>query len=142
MIEKKRWDDRQTLTTGLRDAIEHTDSYWVNAVAWRVSKDRSSTKRSAKDPISAVGCIRATYNVPFPLSVLFTSTSIDLRSKAFSFLNTIDFSLRLLARCALVLRQEEKKGGEGWEMWQIRQRLGWFLRWVPFSFRASSGADE
>lgn len=120
MRQGKRWADFQLLTYSLRDAIEQQGADWMNAPAVRA--------RAVRGPGRAtLGDIKVDYLVPFPLSQLFTPTSMDMRSEVFTFL------LRLLRGRKQVLeaRQlaESQAGGRREELRMIR-RLRHALSWV------------
>lgn len=116
------------LTTGLRDAIDQTDAFWLNPSALRLMPAPSVTRPklgNSKKPVNVLktlGGIKVGYNVPFPLSVLFTTTSMELRSAVFGFLCQIDYA----RRCLSVPASEEKQGA-----WRLRHRLRWFIEYVP-----------
>lgn len=116
----KPWADFQLLTYSLRDAIEQQGATWMNAPAVRARALRGQGRATLAD-------IRVDYLVPFPLSQLFTATSMEMRSEVFTFL------LRLLKGRKLLLeaRQvaEAQAGGRKYELGLIR-RLRHALSWV------------
>lgn len=116
----KPWADFQLLTHSLRDAIEQQGATWMNAPAVRARAVRGQGR-------ATLGDIRVDYLVPFPLSQLFTPTSMDMRSEVFTFL------LRLLRgrKQLLEARQlaETQAGGRRDELRMIR-RLRYALSWV------------
>nr|XP_031859138.1 uncharacterized protein CI109_005488 [Kwoniella shandongensis]KAA5526210.1 hypothetical protein CI109_005488 [Kwoniella shandongensis] len=104
-----KWKDFQILTSTLRDSIEKKQAGWMNPSAVRV---------------------------PFPLSQLFTSTSIELRAEVFSLLLQLSLGRYLLAgtkgldkevlsRCHT--REDES---EIRSLWLVRQKITWFLEGV------------
>lgn len=116
--EGRRWHDMQSLTAGLRDAIDQSGEYWLNPSALRISPGKQKIKDQT-DVLAALGDLRISYTVPFPLSVLFTSNSLELRAKVFGFLCQVDY-----ARRAVV---------EGWTVYgsadrSLRHRLAWFVK--------------
>lgn len=120
MRNGKPWADFQVLTYSLRDAIEQQEATWMNAPAVRARALRGQGR-------ATLGDIRVDYLVPFPLSQLFTPTSMDMRSEVFTFL------LRLLRGRTQLLeaRQlaEEQAGGRMDELRMMR-RLRHALSWV------------
>ncbi|ORY29547.1 Spc98 family-domain-containing protein [Naematelia encephala] len=83
MRSKSRWADPQVLTSSLRDIIEQRGDLWMNPSAIRIRLGRL-TKGSSD--VQSLGLCTASYQVPFPLSQLFTPTSMELRSEVFTFL--------------------------------------------------------
>lgn len=120
MRNGKPWADFQLLTYSLRDAIEQQGATWMNAPAVRARALRGQGR-------ATLGDIRVDYLVPFPLSQLFTPTSMDMRSEVFTFL------LRLLRgkQQLLEARQlaETQAGGRKDELRMMR-RLRHALSWV------------
>lgn len=120
MKNGKPWADFQLLTYSLRDAIEQQGATWMNAPAVRARAVRGHGR-------ATLGDIRVDYLVPFPLSQLFTPTSMDMRSEVFTFL------LRLLRgkKQLLEARQlaEAQAGGRKDELRMMR-RLRHALSWV------------
>lgn len=122
----------QSLTSRMRDAIDLTGETWLNPTAIRLSpgpqkgkgkgKDRD---RGARDLLTMLGGLRITYAVPFPLSVLFTSNSMDLRSRVFAFLTQVEYARRSCASASARARGVDKDVDEGG--WALRHRLRWFV---------------
>lgn len=122
--EEKRWSDMQTLTSSLRDAIEASDSAWMNPSAIRIfpKKKRPNlireTSASHMKTIRDLGGLQVGYNVPFPLSVLFTSTSLGLRSQVFGFLVQLDIARRAVHARIAIDRSSS---------WNETHKLSWIL---------------
>ena len=70
----------------------------------------------------ALGNLKVGYIVPFPLSVLFTSTSLDLRSKVFGFLVQLDYTIRSVSQ---PFRMNTTRHHS-----RLRQQVLWFLQYV------------
>jgi gamma-tubulin complex component 5 len=124
----RRWNDMQSLTTSFRDAIEDSKSDWLNSSALRIVSTQPRSSASSHDPQSlvvALGKLRASYSAPFPLSVLFTSTSLGLRSEVFGFLVQLS-----LARRAAHQRLVGAADGRHLGDWAELYRLLWLLECV------------
>ncbi|KAK8861336.1 hypothetical protein IAR55_002155 [Kwoniella newhampshirensis] len=125
-----RWMDFQFLTSTLRDITETKQALWMNPSAIRIRTVR------LQGPITgprALGIIRADYQTPFPLSQLFTSTSIELRAEVFAFMlqvsmgrhiatGTIYSDSEALSRCSTHDDASEIRA-----LWPVRQKIVWFL---------------
>lgn len=116
--EDRRWHDMQSLTAGLRDAIDQAGEFWLNPSALRISPGRRKIK-DQRDVLGALGELRVSYTVPFPLSVLFTSNSLELRSRVFGFLCQVDYTRRAIV---------DGRAFHGTSHWALDQRLGWFVK--------------
>ncbi|WRT65449.1 uncharacterized protein IL334_002392 [Kwoniella shivajii] len=125
----EKWADFQTLTSTLRDAIEKQSAGWMNPTAIRIRALRSSGPLVGP---RALSILRANYEVPFPLSQLFTSTSIDLRAEVFTLILQLRMARYLLTQSKtldrdLTARLEDGGEGEIRSMWRMRQKLLWFI---------------
>ncbi|BEI87391.1 uncharacterized protein CcaverHIS019_0101090 [Cutaneotrichosporon cavernicola] len=96
MAAHKPWADFHLLTHAMRDAIESTGAS-LNPAAVRVR----TTRRRA-----GLADIRVDYLVPFPLSQMFTGTSLDLRSDVFGFLLRVLRARKLLLRARSVAEMQ------------------------------------
>ncbi|WVF66823.1 hypothetical protein IAT40_001565 [Kwoniella sp. CBS 6097] len=125
----ERWADFHTLTGSFRDAIERKEAGWLNLSAIRVRAVRS---QGAYVGPRALGAIRAHYEVPFPLSQLFTPTSMEMRSEVFTFLLQLQMGRYLLCQTKnhdKELSSRLFEGGEGEirALWRMRQKLSWLI---------------
>lgn len=68
------------------------------------------------------------YTVPFPLSQLFTPTSMDIRSQVFAWLAQIRYALRSLALAPETTRSKSDRGETEPGLAYLRQRALWFMR--------------
>lgn len=73
--------------------------------------------------------------MPFPLSQLFTSTSIDLRADTFTFLLQLLCARKQLVHAAAVYRErtssrEDRKTNDAHLLLNLRQRTSWVLELV------------
>lgn len=122
--EGKRWHDMQSLTSSFRDALEESRSTWMNPSAIRVlpaKKQRSmvSTDSASIKLAKSLGGLQISYNAPFPLSVLFTPTSLALRSEVFGFLMLLNVARRAV-QGAIARRNDSV-------FWSTLHRLSWVL---------------
>jgi len=114
----------QSLTSGLRDAIDQTNAFWLNASALRLAPLQNTSRpkldrgKRDVDALKVLGSVTAGYNVPFPLSLLYTPTSMELRSAVFGFLCQLDYARRCLAFPATDNNDET---------WRMKHRLRWFI---------------
>lgn len=105
VVSRKKWSDFQILTSTLREEIEKRGDQWLNAAAIRIDPgSRRTLSQDQPQTISpaTLSTTRPTYRVPFPLSQLFTSTSLDLRGDVFTFLLQMQFGRYLLSRTRLL----------------------------------------
>lgn len=116
--EGRKWHDMQSLTAALRDAVDQSGEFWLNPSALRISVGKQKVKEPS-DVLAALGALRLSYTVPFPLSVLFTSNSLELRSKVFGLLCQVDYARRTITTAQTV---------HGTIDWALRHRLGWFVK--------------
>ncbi|WVQ62976.1 uncharacterized protein L199_001125 [Kwoniella botswanensis] len=124
-----KWTDFQTLNSTFRDIVEEKQAGWMNPAAIRIRTIRSS---GALVGPRALEILRVNYEVPFPLSQIFSSTSIELRAEVFTFL----LQLRM-ARYLLIQTKEHdreliaKRSYDGEKdiraMLMMRQKLSWFI---------------
>ncbi|KAL7419774.1 hypothetical protein Q5752_005690 [Cryptotrichosporon argae] len=119
----KPWADFQLLTSRLRDAIDTDGQNWMNAPAVRARVAR----RPGRAP--SLFDLRVDYEVPFPLSQLFSPTSMAYRSDVFTFLVGL-----LRVRKALVASRTldgdyavARPSVEARALWMLRQRLSWVV---------------
>ncbi|WVQ94433.1 hypothetical protein IAU59_001512 [Kwoniella sp. CBS 9459] len=129
VASNERWADFHALTSTFRDTIERNEAGWLNPSAIRI---RTVRTQGAYVGPRALGAIRAHYEVPFPLSQLFTPTSIELRSEVFTFLLQLQMGRYLLSQTKIHDRElfaRLNDGGEGEirAMWSMRQKLSWFI---------------
>lgn len=135
MRQNKRWSDFQLLTSTLRDAVSSSSNVWINPILVRASTSR----RTSEDISKTVSAIKVDYQVcsnyrnaaetsqvPFPLSQLFTTTSMELRSDIFTFLLRLLHARRSLIDLASVLSDvSDRPAGELRRLWRLRHKLAW-----------------
>ncbi|KAK6906950.1 hypothetical protein I203_100939 [Kwoniella mangroviensis CBS 8507] len=124
-----KWTDFQTLTSTFRDVVEEKQAGWMNPAAIRIRTIRSS---GALVGPRALEILRVNYEVPFPLSQLFSSTSIELRAEVFTFLLQLRMARYLLIQTKehdreLVAKRSYDGEREVRAMWMMRQKLLWFI---------------
>ncbi|WWC87513.1 uncharacterized protein L201_002403 [Kwoniella dendrophila CBS 6074] len=130
MSNKEKWGDFQALTNTFRDTIEEKQAAWMNPAAIRIRTVRFS---GAIVGTRALEAIRASYEVPFPLSQLFSSTSMELRSEVFTFLLQLRMAQYLVNQTKsfdrdLLARLQDGNGVmETRSLWMTRQKLKWFV---------------
>ncbi|OCF34604.1 hypothetical protein I316_03645 [Kwoniella heveanensis BCC8398] len=129
VTSNERWADFHVLTSTFRDSVERKEAGWLNPTAIRIRTTRS---QGAYVGPRALGLIRAHYEVPFPLSQLLTSTSIELRSEVFTFLLQLQMARFILRQTIvhdreLLDRIDGGNEGEIRAMWRMRQQMSWLI---------------
>jgi gamma-tubulin complex component 5 len=124
---RKRWADFQVLTSTIREMIEKQNEIWLNPHAIRI---RTIGRPTSQDPTALISpetlsIIKATYQVPFPLSQLFTATSLDLRADVFVFLLQVQFGRSLLDQTK---PYESVKSTDMAYLLRLRHRLYWVIK--------------
>ena len=139
MVARKRWSDFQILTSTLREHIEKRGEGWLNPQAIRIDPG-SNSSRDTSNAISpaTLANVRPTYRIPFPLSQLFTSTSLDLRGDVFTFLLQMQFGRYLLARTRL-LESRVRDGTSA--LLRLRHKLSFIIKWVHRPTQRGGEAD-
>ncbi|WVW79751.1 hypothetical protein I302_101721 [Kwoniella bestiolae CBS 10118] len=125
----EKWADFQTLTSTFRDITEEKQAGWMNPAGIRIRTTRSS---GAIMGPRALEIVRVQYEVPFPLSQLFSSTSVELRAEVFTFILQLRMAHYLLVQTKKLDRDlsarmilDGENGIRG--MWRMRQKLSWFI---------------
>jgi gamma-tubulin complex component 5 len=135
MRQNKRWSDFQLLTSTLRDAVTSSSDVWINPILVRASASR----RASENISQTVSAIKVDYQVcsnfritaessqvPFPLSQLFTTTSMELRSDIFTFLLQLLHARRSLIDLASFMSDvSDRPAGELRRLWRLRHKLAW-----------------
>jgi gamma-tubulin complex component 5 len=105
--------------------IEKQNEHWLNPHAIRIRTTGRPTQESGTliSP-ETLSVIKATYQVPFPLSQLFTSTSLDLRADVFVFLLQIQFGRKLLDQT----KSYESIAPDMAHLLRLRHRLYWVIK--------------
>ncbi|KAK4689213.1 hypothetical protein P7C73_g907, partial [Tremellales sp. Uapishka_1] len=129
---RKKWRDLQILTSSMRDTIEKHGDYWMNASAIRIRAVGRAENSIGPRILSA---LRVNYLVPFPLSQLFSSTSIELRSEVFVFLLQIQRARKLLIDTKELdsgFVAARRANDEMKALWRLKQRLSWLINtlWI------------
>jgi gamma-tubulin complex component 5 len=110
--------------------VEKQSEMWLNPHAVRIHTTKrirhESTATISPDTLSI---IKVNYQVPFPLSQLFTSTSLDLRADVFGFLMQVVFAKNLLATTKeYEPHKSEKLDEDMLILLQARHRLVWIVK--------------
>ncbi|WVQ73854.1 hypothetical protein IAR50_003435 [Cryptococcus sp. DSM 104548] len=144
----EKWTDFQVLTSSLRTAIEDRKASWLNPMAIRIMTVRS---QGVYQGPRAIETLRADYLVPFPLSQLFTPTSIGLRSEIFTFILQLSMGRWSLAQTKQFDRHISSpgvaKGGDqdARALWCVRQKITWLLNtlyaWITDHVIESQSAE-
>lgn len=125
MTTRKRWADFQTLTSMMREMIEKQNELWLNPQAIRIrTTGRPGRDVNAHISPETLSIIKATYTVPFPLSQLFTSTTLDLRADVFVFLLQVHFGRSLLDQT----RSYESSTLDMAYLLRLRHKLYWAIK--------------
>lgn len=122
---QKRWTDFQLLTSTLRETIEKQGQLWLNPQAARIHATRRGSSSTHVSP-TMLSAVRASYRVPFPLSQLFTATSLDLRADVFSFLLQLQFAKHLLDRSRSPSAVTKDKDAR--RLLHLRHKVIWFIK--------------
>lgn len=135
VIARKRWSDFHTLTGSLRETIERQGELWLNPQAIRVRvKSRSQPHEPDRNTTVTPGVLSsmsASYRVPFPLSQLLTTTSLDLRSDVFGFLLQVQFSRYLLSLS--LFRPRSRSSPPPLALALLEHKLSWIIKYVSIS---------
>ncbi|WVQ92087.1 hypothetical protein IAS59_005895 [Cryptococcus gattii] len=130
IVSGEPWSDFQLLTSSIRTVAEARQAFWMNPNALRI---RTTKPQGVYLGPRALGGIHADYLVPFPLSQIFTETSIAIRSEVFTFLLQLSMGRWILARTkrtdkemmAYSLSNDRRQELRG--LWCMRGKLIWFL---------------
>jgi gamma-tubulin complex component 5 len=131
VMGRKRWTDFQTLTSTLRETIERQNEQWLNPHAIRIRTTSRPKIDGPNDLISPeiLSVVRASYQVPFPLSQLFTSTSLDLRADVFTFLLQIQFGRSLLDQTKMYESQKTNRVDRDMAyLLRLRHKVYWIIK--------------
>ncbi|KAI9632365.1 Spc98 family-domain-containing protein [Dioszegia hungarica] len=125
--EGRTWADFQTLSSTYREIIRIQGETWMNAPAIRLSL---ASRLKDQTGVAAIGLIKVDYQVPFPLSQLFSPTSMELRAEVFTFLLQFGYAREGVRRLHSDALRGKGLRGAGREMRRVlgmKQRLIWVL---------------
>ncbi|UOH84980.1 hypothetical protein LQV05_001796 [Cryptococcus neoformans] len=130
IVKGEPWSDFQLLTSSIRTVTEARQAFWMNPDALRI---RTTRPQGVYLGPRALGAIRADYLVPFPLSQIFTETSIAIRAEVFTFLLQLSMGRWILAETKrtdkemMIHSLPNDQRRELRSLWCMRGKLLWLL---------------
>jgi gamma-tubulin complex component 5 len=132
MDSKRGWTDFHFLNSVFSDVVEGSKgggaNQWIQPALVRLSFHGSRDKeRAISGTVKAIDGLLVEYAAPFPLTYIFTPTTMQVYGEVFTFLLQIRRAKSVLER--ILIRGDARVIGMERKMfYALRSRLNWFVK--------------